>query len=112
MSDATIDAKIQQLKELDTQILKLAAQRKQLVVELEQARNTISELLGQEEKGESIDVLELTARVANSLKANEIYYLTELCGYSEQELLRMPFLGKISCRQIKEVLATRGFSLK
>ncbi len=112
MSDATIDAKIQQLKAIDSQVIGLAAQRRQLVVELEQARNTISELLGQEEKGESIDVLELTARVANSLKANGIYYLTDLCSYSEQELLRMPYLGKISCLQIKEALATRGLSLK
>lgn len=112
MSDTTIDAKIQQLREINGQNLELLNQRRRLVVELVQVRDTINELIGLEEKSESIDVLELSARTANCLKADGICYLAHLCSHSEQELLRMPNLGKISCREIKDALTTRGLSLK
>ena len=112
MSDATIDAKIQQLKELDTQILNLAAQRKQLVAELMGVRDTLNELIGPEGEVETIDVLELSVRTTNCLKAEGVYHLMGLCNFSEQDLLRMPNLGKVSFGEIKTALTARGLSLK
>jgi DNA-directed RNA polymerase subunit alpha len=41
----------------------------------------------------AVDELELTVRSANCLKAEQIYYIGDLIGKSEQDLLRTPNLG-------------------
>jgi len=58
-----------------------------------------------------VDDLELTVRSANCLKAESIYYIGDLIQRTENELLKTPNLGKKSLTEIKDVLASRGFSL-
>ncbi len=59
----------------------------------------------------SVDDLELTVRSANCLKAENIFYIGDLIQKTEVELLKTPNLGKKSLTEIKDVLATKGFSL-
>ncbi len=54
------------------------------------------------------DILGLTVRTSNCLKAEEIYTLDELCQSSERRLLSIPNLGRRSFREIKEALAKIG----
>lgn len=58
-----------------------------------------------------IDMLELTVRAANCLKAEQIYIIGDLVRRTEVELLKTPNLGKKSLTEIKEVLARYGLSL-
>lgn len=58
-----------------------------------------------------VDDLELTVRSANCLKAENIYYIGDLIQRTENELLKMPNLGRKSLNEIKEVLAARGLTL-
>ncbi|CAL1329116.1 DNA-directed RNA polymerase subunit alpha [Candidatus Providencia siddallii] len=58
-----------------------------------------------------VDDLELTVRSANCLKAEAIHYIGDLVQRTEVELLKTPNLGKKSLTEIKDVLASRGFSL-
>ena len=59
-----------------------------------------------------VDDLELTVRSANCLKAENIYYIGDLIQRTEVELLKTPNLGKKSLTEIKDVLASRGLSLR
>ena len=58
-----------------------------------------------------VDDLELTVRSANSLKAEDIYYIGDLIQRTETELLKTPNLGRKSLNEIKEVLASKGLTL-
>jgi DNA-directed RNA polymerase subunit alpha len=58
-----------------------------------------------------VEDLELTVRSANCLKTEEIHYIGDLVQRTEVELLKTPNLGKKSLTEIKDVLASRGFSL-
>ncbi|CRK85856.1 DNA-directed RNA polymerase subunit alpha [Candidatus Providencia siddallii] len=58
-----------------------------------------------------VDDLELTVRSANCLKAEAIHYIGDLVQRTEVELLKTPNLGKKSLTEIKDILASRGFSL-
>jgi DNA-directed RNA polymerase subunit alpha len=58
-----------------------------------------------------VDVLELTVRSANCLKAENIHLIGDLVQKSEHELLKTPNLGKKSLTEIKNVLAGRNLSL-
>ncbi len=58
-----------------------------------------------------VDDLELTARSANCLKVENIYYIGDLIQRTEAELLRTPNLGRKSLNEIKEVLASRELTL-
>jgi DNA-directed RNA polymerase subunit alpha len=58
-----------------------------------------------------VDDLELTVRSANCLKADNIFYIGDLVQRHEQDLLKMPNLGKKSLTEIKEVLATHSLFL-
>lgn len=57
-----------------------------------------------------IDELELSNRVVNGLKFNEINTVKELVSKTEGEILRAPNFGRKSLNEIKEVLS--GMSLK
>ncbi|MBR4004855.1 MAG: hypothetical protein IKI90_03310 [Treponema sp.] len=72
--------------------------------EIKQAKNI--ELLSR------IDDLELTARTANCLKAENINYIGDLIQRTENELLKIPNMGRKSLNEIKEALASRGWALR
>ena len=59
----------------------------------------------------SIDELELTVRSTNCLRAEGIFLIGDLIQRSEFDLLKTPNLGKKSLNEIKDVLASRNFSL-
>ena len=59
----------------------------------------------------SIEELELTVRSTNCLKAESIFLLGDLLQRTEFDLLKTPNLGKKSLNEIKDVLASKGFSL-
>lgn len=59
----------------------------------------------------SVDLLELTVRSANCLKAENIFYIGDLVQKTENELLKTPNLGKKSLTEIKDALASRSLSL-
>ena len=59
----------------------------------------------------SIEELELTVRSTNCLKAESIFLIGDLIHKTEFDLLKTPNLGKKSLNEIKDVLASKGFSL-
>src|SRR6478735_2750065 len=59
-----------------------------------------------------IDELELTVRSLKSLKAENISCIRDLTQRTEHELLKTPRLGRKSLDEIKEVLASRGLTLR
>jgi len=59
-----------------------------------------------------IDDLEMTVRSANCLRNEGIKTLGQLCRWSEADLLRIPNLGRRSLNEIKEILCSRGLTLK
>jgi DNA-directed RNA polymerase alpha subunit len=61
---------------------------------------------------ESIDVLNLSARGSNCLRAENINTVGELIAMTEGQLLRTPNIGRITVRLIKEALESRGLHLK
>ena len=54
------------------------------------------------------DILDLTVRTANCLRAEQILTLDELCQSTERRLLSIPNLGRRSFNEIKEALAKIG----
>ena len=61
---------------------------------------------------DGIEQLGLTVRSENSLKAEEIYTITQLTGCTEQRLLKTPNLGRKSIKEIIERLNERGLKLR
>ena len=59
-----------------------------------------------------VDDLELTVRSLKSLKAENIHCIRDLTQRTEDELLKTPRLGRKSLDEIKEVLASRGLTLR
>ena len=59
----------------------------------------------------SIEELELTVRSTNCLNAESIFLIGDLLQRTEFDLLKTPNLGKKSLNEIKDVLASKGFSL-
>jgi len=59
----------------------------------------------------SIEELELTVRSTNCLKTESIFLIGDLLQRTEFDLLKTPNLGKKSLNEIKDVLASKGFSL-
>jgi DNA-directed RNA polymerase subunit alpha len=59
----------------------------------------------------SVDELEFTVRTYNCLKAEQIYTVADLVVHTENELIRVPNLGKKSLEEIKEVLGKYSLRL-
>ena len=59
-----------------------------------------------------VDDLRLTVRSLKSLKAENIHSIRDLTQRTENELLKTPRLGRKSLDEIKEVLASRGLTLR
>ena len=69
---------------------------------MKEIRKTINE------KAAVWDILNLTVRTGNCLRAEEIYTLDDLCQSSERRILSIPNLGRRSFHEIKEALAKIG----
>lgn len=94
----------------------LAAQAVSMMDDLEKAIDYDKKMAERqrsiEEKRAVWDILNLTVRTSNCLKAEEIYTLEELCQCSERKLLQIPNMGRRSVNEIKEALAKRSLYLK
>ena len=58
-----------------------------------------------------VDELELSVRLANCLKNDNIIYIGDLVQKTEAEMLRTPNFGRKSLNEIKEVLSSMGLRL-
>lgn len=58
-----------------------------------------------------IDAIGLTVRTSNCLKAENIFYVSELVRKTERALLRSQNMGRKSLNEIKTVLNSNGLSL-
>ena len=62
-------------------------------------------------RGILIDRLELSVRIANALRNENLETLDDVCKYSEAELLRIPNFGRKSLNELKGILQDHGLSL-
>jgi len=61
---------------------------------------------------DGIEQLNLTVRSENSLKAEDIFTITQLTGCTEQRLLKTPNLGRKNIKEIIERLDEKGLKLR
>ena len=59
-----------------------------------------------------IDESGLNLRTSNTLKSEGIYYIQQLTDMTRNDLLNTPGIGKYSVREIEQVLADKGLTLK
>lgn len=92
--------------------LSLARQAVEMYASLEEAIDDVNRLAEVRkmiaEKRAVWDILNLTVRTANCLRAEQILTLDELCQSTERRLLSIPNLGRRSFNEIKEALAKIG----
>jgi DNA-directed RNA polymerase alpha subunit len=62
-------------------------------------------------RGILIDKLELSVRIANALRNENLETLDDVCKYREAELLRIPNFGRKSLNELKGILQDHGLSL-
>ena len=80
---------------------------------LERRRKIIDEWASRDAHVEGyVESLELTARSDKCLAANEIFTINQLLKCTENDLLKMPNLGRRSLNEIKDKLAERGLKLR
>jgi DNA-directed RNA polymerase subunit alpha len=75
-------------------------------IEVNEENNRLRKMLGM-----SVNEIELSVRAANCLNNAGITTVGELCGKSEQEMLKYRNFGKKSLNEIKEKLSQLGLSL-
>lgn len=61
--------------------------------------------------GGSVDLLDITVRTANTLKAEGVMTVSDLTSRTPIEILRFPNLGTKTLREIRDALAEHGLSL-
>jgi DNA-directed RNA polymerase subunit alpha len=62
-------------------------------------------------KRTALEELQLTTRTANSLRRLGCKTVDDICGLTEEQLLRTPNLGRKSLSEIKKLLASMGRAL-
>jgi DNA-directed RNA polymerase alpha subunit len=81
------------------------------VAKIEIKKNAIAYDKRKEEEKNHIDVLELPVRAHNCLCAESIYTIPELVTKTENDLRKIPNMGKVSIKEIKEALARNNLRL-
>jgi DNA-directed RNA polymerase subunit alpha len=61
-----------------------------------------------QKEDQPIETLELTVQTRNCLRAENINTIGDLIKQKEDDLLKIPNLGRRALNEIKEVLASRG----
>lgn len=62
--------------------------------------------------GTPIKELDLTVRTQNTLRAESIYTVEQLCERTAAGLIQVPGMGRKSLNEIREILRLRGLYLK
>lgn len=66
----------------------------------------------EEERVLVMDFLPLSVRAMNCLQAENIYYMDELLEYTATELRKIPNFGKLSLKEVRDLLAQHNLKLK
>jgi len=61
---------------------------------------------------QSVEILELSVRSSNALRNAGIFTINELLQRTERDVLRLPNVGRLSLKEIKDTLARHGLQLK
>ncbi len=77
----------------------------------DEIRHRVQLIRQQAQLTRSVDDLDMVFRSFNCLKSAGIFYVGDLVRKSEQELLKLPGLGRASLNDIKEALAKDGLAL-
>jgi DNA-directed RNA polymerase alpha subunit len=86
---------------------------KAIIDDAERAKNLKTWVEKDKEKAEAIENnLDLGARALNCLKAENIFTLKDLLSKTENELMKIPNMGKLTLKQIKDALASKKLKLK
>jgi DNA-directed RNA polymerase alpha subunit len=86
---------------------------KAIIDDAEIAKNAKRYDQREKEKAEAIENnLELGARALNCLKAENIFTLKDLLRKTENELMKIPNMGKLTLKQIKDALVSKKLKLK
>jgi DNA-directed RNA polymerase alpha subunit len=86
---------------------------KTIIDQTEIAKNAKRYDQREKEKAEAVENnLELGARALNCLKAENIFTLKDLLGKTENELMKIPNMGKLTLKEIKDALASKKLKLK
>jgi DNA-directed RNA polymerase alpha subunit len=86
---------------------------KAIIDDAEIAKNAKKYDQREKEKAEAIENnLDLGARALNCLKAENIFTLKDLLSKTENELMKIPNMGKLTLKQIKDTLASKKLKLK
>ena len=94
-------------RELLEEILTLMRERNFRAIRMQDISSRPSNVLAL-----TIDELQLTVRVANCLKAENIYTVGDLVARSELELIKTPNLGRRALNEIRDVLASLKLDLR
>lgn len=94
--------------EIEAEVLQKAAQNPSLLPRVEELKQKYKT----EYDSRPIEELELSVRAANCLGNADIKTVGELCQRSERELLITKNFGRKSLKEIKEILAEMGLSLR
>ena len=78
---------------------------------LENNKNTIHNFDIPDIYENSISLLDISRRIENCLKCENIFYIGSLIQWNYQELLKIPNFGKKSIQETKEALSKLGLSL-
>jgi DNA-directed RNA polymerase alpha subunit len=60
----------------------------------------------------SIDELELSTRIMNVLKHENLFTIYDVIERTEMEMFKLPNFGNTSLKQLKDALASRGFEFR
>ena len=86
---------------------------KTIIYQTEIAKNAKRYDQREKEKAEAVENnLELGARALNCLKAENIFTLKDLLSKTENELMKIPNMGKLTLKEIKDALASKKLKLK
>jgi DNA-directed RNA polymerase alpha subunit len=86
---------------------------KTIIDQTEIAKNAKRYDQREKEKAEAVENnLELGARALNCLKAENIFTLKDLLSKTENELMKIPNMGKLTLKEIKDALASKKLKLK
>ena len=105
MSDAMKKLITDELRGVD-ELLNIHAYHKQVLQSLMEKINLET---GKIER--SIDTLPITVRAVNCLKSEGINTVEQLLSMSEFDLMRIPNLGKLSIKSIRDALEQSGLAL-
>lgn len=106
-------AMIKMLERTDIQLTYIAKNAYVIAIAMLEEQQKFEEQYAKEKQRKLSDLhsLNLDLRAFHCLMAEEIYTVQQLLKFTEQQLLRVPNLGRKSLNRLKEQLALQGLAL-